>query len=249
MLFTHSNYRFVATIVAVLFVALVMWVAYVAYHLHSARQLSLVVVADTVPFSLQDTSRVKKLLVLGDSTAYGVGARDPLETTAARVGDALLMNVDNVSASGAKVHELRDQLLRAPGNKYDLALIQVGANDVIYFSSLKDAAEDLDVLLTSISSRASRIVFLTSGDIGRAPLWPMPLNWIYTSRTKAWREIVMPILAKHGVIYVDLLSLPDPFLSDVARYYAPDGLHLSGDGYAVWAGYILDALHETKANN
>jgi lysophospholipase L1-like esterase len=125
----------------------------------------------------------------------------------------------------------------------------VGANDVIYFSSLTKSAETVDLLLPAISSRVSQVVFLTSGDIGKAPLWPFPLNMLYTARMKSWRDTIAPILARHSVVFVDLLSLPDPFLSDVTRYYAADGLHLSGDGYGVWADHILHALHEKDRAN
>ncbi len=226
-----------------------LWFAYTAYRLHEARALAADIVATTVPFTLHNSGHKETMLVLGDSTAYGVGASSAAESTAGRLSSALHLNVDNVSVSGAKVEGLRDQLLRAPGNKYQLALVQIGANDVIYFSSLTQSAETLDIFLTSLSSRASRIVFLTSGDIGKAPLWPTPLNYLYSARTREWRRLLMPILQKHNVIFVDLYALGDPFLADVSKYYAHDGLHLSGDGYAVWAGYIVNALHEKVNSN
>lgn len=249
MLFTHSNRREVRMLLTLVLLVLIAWVTFIAYRLHVARTLAVATIAQTVPFQLDDAARKETMLVLGDSTAYGVGAKYPQESTAGRVSSALGINVDNVSSSGAKVSGLRDQLLRAPGNKYQFALVQIGANDVMYFASLKESAETLDIFLTSLSSRASRIMFLTSGDIGKAPIWLFPLNYIYTMRTRAWRELLMPILAKHNVLFVDLYTLPDPFLTDVRKYYAPDGLHLSGDGYAVWAGYIVDALHEKVEPN
>ena len=48
------------------------------------------------------------------------------------------------------------------------------------------------------------------------------------------RTQFMAITAADGVAYVDLYSIPDPFSSDPSRYYAPDGLHLTADGYEFW---------------
>jgi lysophospholipase L1-like esterase len=52
------------------------------------------------------------------------------------------------------------------------------------------------------------------------------------------------IAADDGVRFVELYQpRADDLLSqDIARFYAPDGLHLTGDGYEVWYQKILETL-------
>lgn len=203
---------------------------------------SIHVASTTVPY--QTETRESNMLVVGDSTAYGIGAYRPSESTAGYVAQALSLGVENRSRSGALTREVYWQIEKARETQYDLILIQVGANDVMKFKSLKDAGDELDQALFEARKRSERVVLLTAGDIGTAPIWPMLLGDIYTVRTKELREIFIATAARHDVAYVDLLSLPDPFTTDIDKYFAPDTLHPSGEGYAVWAGYILNTIQE-----
>lgn len=203
-------------------------------------------VRTTILYQNDDSKLTKSILILGDSTAAGVGAASPEQSTAGRLSHALNARVENHSKSGALVKDMEGQLKKAKESSYDLILLQIGANNIIYFKSLDAAAASLDALLPELRKRSSTVVLLTAGDVGKATLWPVPLGWFYTKRTLYMREKFMDLALKHGVKYLDLYSLPDPFLTDVPRYYAKDKLHLSGDGYAVWTGHILNLLNEKK---
>jgi lysophospholipase L1-like esterase len=43
-----------------------------------------------------------------------------------------------------------------------------------------------------------------------------------------------------GVIFVDLFTHPkgEAFTKEPKRYYCPDGLHPSGEGYALWFAFL-----------
>jgi lysophospholipase L1-like esterase len=56
------------------------------------------------------------------------------------------------------------------------------------------------------------------------------------------RELFLDLSAAAGIHYVDLYRPPeqDPFISHPDRYYAPDGLHPSGEGYRLWYEQLLE---------
>lgn len=179
---------------------------------------------------------------LGDSTAYGVGAESPEVSTAGHVARTVGAAVDNEARSGARVSDVHEQITRAPQEKYDAVVIQVGANDIMYLSSLAQTTAQLRAVLLAAKEKSEHVVLLTCGDLGKAPLWPWPVGNFYTYRTKQFRSAFMATTQELGVTYIDIFSKPDVFATDPDRYYAPDRLHLSGEGYGVWAQYITDAL-------
>jgi len=48
--------------------------------------------------------------------------------------------------------------------------------------------------------------------------------------------LVKRLAPELGVIFVDLFTDPkgEAFIKEPKRYYCPDGLHPSGEGYALW---------------
>jgi len=200
--------------------------------------------ATSTPFAFTLPNPQKRLLIIGDSTAVGVGSSDPSGSIAGKFHrDFLGVEIINISRSGAQLAEIATMLDRAEGN-FDLILIQGGANDIIYFTPLSKSADQLDMLFKEAKGRAPEVVSITSGDVGLAPMFPWPLNWVYSYRSKIFLDRFKKIAADDGVRFVELYQpRADDLLSqDIARFYAPDGLHLTGDGYEVWYQKILETL-------
>lgn len=210
--------------------------------LYRGYQQAVRLVAETRQFDTRTEVHSRTLLLLGDSTAHGVGALLREETTGGRLAQALDASVENRAESGAKTKDVLGQLNSAEQPRYDLIIIQVGANDVIYLSDRDTTTTTLTEVLSHARVKSDRIVLLTAGNIGDAPLWLWPLNRYYTLRTQALRESFMSVAQKEGVVYVDLFPHLSIFKENPQKYYAPDGLHLSGEGYALWAQYILETM-------
>jgi lysophospholipase L1-like esterase len=53
--------------------------------------------------------------------------------------------------------------------------------------------------------------------------------------------MVLRVTTELDVILVDLFKDPtdDPFVQEPHRYYCPDGLHPSGEGYALWFATLV----------
>jgi lysophospholipase L1-like esterase len=182
------------------------------------------------------------VLVFGDSTAVGQGVSDPVFSVAGRVSAWLNASVENYAKSGAVTHDVLDQIAKAQKDRYDLVLIQIGANDVIRFRSLSDAQADLKRILQEATRLSDRVVLLTAGKIGTAPFFPIITGPLLTHRAAQLRDRFKPTVEGFGAVYVDLFTAADPFASDPKRYYSPDGLHLSDDGYGFWFDQVQQAV-------
>mgnify|MGYP006270400927 CR=1 FL=1 len=177
------------------------------------------------------------LLVVGDSTGVGTGARDPGLSIAGRLGAELpTVRIDNGARNGAKTRAVTAQLAGAPQAHYAAVLIQVGGNDALRFTPLAQVAETIDRVLAAATARADYVALMSTGDLGAAPAIPWPLSAVYGHRSRALRDRFAAAAARHGVAYVDLFADTgdNGFEKDPARYYARDGLHLSGAGYGLW---------------
>ena len=209
----------------------------------SAERRAKITVAGTTPYRSQG-AHTHSMLVAGDSTAYGVGASAAEFSVPGRLGIALDASVENFSRSGALTKEVVGQLQSAKQSRYDLVLLQVGANDVIFFSSLSGTEQNLREVLKIAKQKSDRVLLLTAGDIGNAELFPWPLSTIISYRTRLLRERFMRVCAEYGVVYVDIYARIDPFASDPQKYYAPDGLHLSDSGYEFWFGIVREYVEQ-----
>src|SRR3989339_713819 len=192
--------------------------------------------AASMPFAFTLPNPQKRLLIIGDSTAVGVGPSDPNDSIAGKFHrDFPGVEIINISRRGAQLSEIAGMFNRAEGN-FDLILIQGGANDIIYFTPLGKSANQLDMLFKEAKGRAPEVVSITSGNVGLAPMFPWPLNWVYSYRSKIFLDRFKKIAADNGVRFIELYQpRADDLLSqDIARFYASDGLHLTADGYEVW---------------
>lgn len=193
-------------------------------------------VENTAPFEKVSADISVPLLVLGDSTAVGVGATVPEESVPGRVAIAIgATHTENHAVVGAKVKDLSQQIGMASLPKYRLILIQIGANDMVRFHDAGDAASTLGTALESLPP-ADQVIVISAGDLGTARILPLPLRSSYSRINQAYHSAFSEAAARHGAIYVDLSQGPgsEAFAENPAPYFAPDQFHLSSEGYRLW---------------
>lgn len=219
----------------VLLVSLTLFLLYQGYLFLSRYSASKILVANDKPFFIERGSGLR-LLVVGDSTAVGVGASKKDTTIAGLFARDPNISIENRSVSGAKLSDTLMQLKGAREEKYALVLIQAGANDVINFVPYKEVEKNTLELLKVAKEKSVYAVMLSAGNVGLAPIFPYPYSRLITLRTKAVQEIIRQEAKRQGVAYVELFAErgEDVFEKDEKRYYAADGLHLRDDGYAYW---------------
>jgi len=125
----------------------------------------------------------------------------------------------------------------------DFILLQIGANDIIRLTRLADFEHDLREVFRKAKKASKSVAALHSGNVGLAKIFPRPLSWYMTLRTRTFRDAYMRIAKEEGVTYVDLYrSSADDLLKPAEKYYAPDFLHLNPKGYQVWYGETRAAM-------
>ncbi len=193
-------------------------------------------------------------LFLGDSTTVGTGSENPELSVAGRFGAAFpSASIYNRGINGQKIHELAQSFTAASAAeqqtpaRFDLIMIQIGANDIIRFTPTDKIEANLDALLTEAKTKSDRVVILHSGNLGLSPFFPRYLGWIWTMRSKQVRSIYMRLAEKHDVVYVDLFEEKnsDELSKDTKKYYAADYLHLTGAGYGIWFDKIMQAMSDS----
>ncbi|MDP9224092.1 MAG: GDSL-type esterase/lipase family protein, partial [Actinomycetota bacterium] len=119
-------------------------------------------------------------VVLGDSTAAGLGAGSPhaaYATDLARrlAGMGARVHLTVLGISGARVHDvLTDQVPPAVAASPDLVFVGIGANDVTHLTSLGSIRSDTRQILERLTATGAAVVLAGPPDM-RAKAWYEPL--------------------------------------------------------------------------
>jgi len=201
------------------------------------------------PFQQNNPQAGLKILFLGDSTALGTGAKDNTESVAGWFGrDFPEAHIVNVSHNGTKLSDLVKNFPPMSGERYSVVILQIGGNDILRLTSLKKIERDLSIVISRAKILGDYVLILHSGNVGIAPIFSWPFDWLYTWRSRMVRALYIKKARTIGVLYADLFTdrENDPFLKDVDRFYSADHLHPSGQGYWVWYETIRRTLDEAK---
>jgi lysophospholipase L1-like esterase len=192
-----------------------------------------------------------RILVLGDSTAAGVGAGSPQHTIGAIVatGVAALsgrpVQLRNVARSGATSPQLLSQLDRGleTGPEPHLAIIMVGANDVKERVDRAYAVRCLAQVVTRLREVGAEVVVGTCPDMGVVRPIPQPLRSLvqHWSRQLARAQTVAVVEAGGRTVSLGDLLGPE-FRTHWADLFAEDRYHPSAAGYARAAAAILPSV-------
>lgn len=219
-------------------------VAYFAIRFYLTVQTSKRLIEEAEPYRKANEDSSAAVLVLGDSTAVGVGADTPEETVAGRVSAYLnATSVENYAVSGAVTKDLPDQIKQAEGERYRLILIQIGGNDIIRFKPANSAAEELRAAIAQLPA-AEKVVIISAGDVGGATLFPFFVRPFHTTLNYRYHDAFAKVAEESGVTYVNFGAAPATEVINERPdiYLAADGLHPSSEGYRLWFETIQPSL-------
>lgn len=202
------------------------------WHVNRGRQVA----KATVKYERIDAPG-PRILLAGDSVVFGVGASKPETSIAGLFGqDFPTASITNVGVSGAKTDGLVEQLRTVQGQRFDVVVIIVGANDVIHFAHLKKSLERLDQAFTLVQALSDQIVFMPEGDLSNAPLLPRLSSLVLSPRTRQFRTGAISLAETYRVTYIDVFRerADDPWRTNVKKYYAADYFHPADAGYLDW---------------
>ena len=220
----------------------------IAWLVWSDRHLLLTawLIVQATPFEQVGAPDGPTIVVLGDSTAYGTGARRSVDSVAGRLGHASpTATIINSSGNGWTLADVRAAVPAVP--PASLVVVMAGGNDILRGRALTDSEADLRAILSALQTHADTVIFFPPGNVGSAPVWSSRRSEELTARTKAFREMAMAVAHETSVGYVDIF-LPaeqDPMVQQRWRYLAIDGLHPSAAGYALWFAALDSVLQDS----
>jgi len=188
-----------------------------------------------------------EILILGDSTGYGTGAKMAGQSVAGRLGAAYPgYRISNNSVNSRQIAGARDAAQKLT-SQYNLVLLQIGANDLLAGRSVAEVVADMQQLIEAVLPHAEQVVIMTAGNIGALPRYSGETASYHTERSRAYTTAMVELTASYQeVAYVPLFDEPaeDPFVSQPERYIAWDGLHPSSAGYELWYQKALPYLRQ-----
>ncbi|HEX2295360.1 MAG TPA: SGNH/GDSL hydrolase family protein [Actinomycetota bacterium] len=197
-----------------------------------------------------------ELVVLGDSTAAGIGVDDPADAyptlLARRLAAATRRRVEltAVGIAGARVGDVADeQAPRAVALDPDLVFVGIGANDVTHLTSLGDVRTDVTRALRTLQSGGAAVVVAGPPDM-RVPVWHQPLRQLSYLRGKQVEGVVEDVARAEGAGFVELADETGPFFEeDPEAHFSDDGFHPGPLGYRRWADAIFPVLLEAARSS
>lgn len=192
-----------------------------------------------------------RLVVLGDSTAAGMGVTVREQTMGAIIANGVAalsgrpVELTNVGVVGAESPQLADQVVRALEQvpAPDVAVISIGANDVTHRNDRTTAVRHLEMAVSRLRETGAEVVVATCPDLGAVEPLPQPLKLLARrwSRDLAAAQTVAVVEAGGRAVSVGNLLGPS-FSQEPRVMFSEDRFHPSPAGYARVAAALLPSV-------
>ncbi len=192
-----------------------------------------------------------KLLVIGESTVAGLGARTHKEALAGRFAEQLSTRIGRpvawtvIGRNGVTARRTIDELVpQIPDAVFDFILVGLGGNDVMKLSSPKKWRRDMMELLSILGDRnPDAAIFISNCPmIKYSPAIPHPIKFLLWELSKLHDANIREFTAGMERVHY----YPQPADVQIDGFFA-DGIHPSEQGYADWARAMLrhfDTTHK-----
>ncbi len=191
---------------------------------------------------------VLRLLVVGDSSAAGVGAAHQDEALSGRLTQALSRDFTVhwrlQACTGHKLADVRAAVRGLPAEPFDVVVVAVGVNDATGRTHMAHWLHGLQSLVTELKQRhqAQHVILSALPPVHLFPALPQPLRWYLgrcaTRLDQAQRRWVV------GQPSCDVVGADFPM--DL-RYMAQDGFHPGPLAYEAWAGALAERIRAHQA--
>ncbi|NDU76161.1 SGNH/GDSL hydrolase family protein [Actinomadura sp. DSM 109109] len=189
------------------------------------------------------------LVVLGDSTAAGLGVHTPGETPAALLANGLSavaerpVRLTNVARSGSRSQDLGGQVDRALQTRPDVAVIMIGANDVTNRVPAAESVRHLGDAVRRLRGAGGEVVVGTCPDLGSVKSLMPPLRWFARRASRQLAAAQTIAVVERGGRSVSLGDLLGPeFAADPLAMFSEDRYHPSARGYAAASAAVLPSM-------
>ncbi|GAA3674144.1 SGNH/GDSL hydrolase family protein [Nonomuraea antimicrobica] len=189
------------------------------------------------------------LAMLGDSTSVGLGMADPAKTPAVLLANGLAAVAERpvrlvvAGKSGAPSADLAEQVDVALAIRPDVAVIFVGANDIITQTPPATAVRHLAKAVRRLREAGAEVIVGTCPDLGTVRPIAQPLRWVtqrWSRQLAAAQTVAVVDAGGRTVAFADVLG-PE-FATNPTEMFGPDRFHPSDRGYAQAAYAVLPSV-------
>lgn len=186
------------------------------------------------------------LLVLGDSTASGVGTDSQSKALPGNLARAIRerfgrgSNWEAIGRNGATAGDIiTDFLPEATARQFDLVFITIGANDALGLRSRRDFQRDVKAIVDKMRVANPDALILVSllPRFDRFASLRNPVKW-----NLALHAASLDDGARRGVSGMPgVFAIPKP-APYTPEFWASDGFHPSAHGYREWVDFAMDSV-------
>lgn len=185
------------------------------------------------------------MVVLGDSSAVGLGVEKSSETPGVLVAAALAelaerrVRLIRLAVSGAVSRDLDAQVERALAEKPDVAMIMIGANDVTSRTRPVTSVRHLAEAVRNLVGAGCQVVVGTCPDLGTIRPIGQPLRLLARRWSRQLAAAQTIAVVAEGGRTVSLGSVLGPSFASDRTLFSVDEFHPSAAGYAAAAAVML----------
>ena len=189
-----------------------------------------------------------RMILLGDSTALGVGVDAVDQTVGGQLAAMLAaagtrVALSTVAVAGARCSDLATQVARAHvGARPDLAVVLVGTNDATHLVRPGEAAACLATAVRRLRDSGTVVVVGTCPDLGAVRSIAPPLRQLAGWYGRRVARAQANAARSAGATVVELGAMTGAVFRADAGMFCHDGFHPSADGYRVLAYALYPEL-------
>lgn len=189
-----------------------------------------------------------QLLVIGESTVAGLGARNHELALAGQFARQLSERIKRpiewkvIGKNGVTARRTIDELLPLmPDEQFDHILVGIGGNDVMRLSSPVKWRRDMMELLGQLRAKnPDAVIFITNCPmIVASPIMPQPIKMILWGLSKMHNDNILEFTREMDRVFY----YPQPVNANFEGFFA-DGIHPSEQGYGDWAAAMMKYFSE-----
>lgn len=183
-----------------------------------------------------------RLLVIGDSSAAGVGVERVEQSMGPLLAAHLARRTDETvhwrvaGFNSATAGQIRDHVVKhLPRDGFTHVVLSIGTNDAKNFHTLSRFKAEFGGLIYALKARfpSARLVWSPVVEMRDVPALPRPLSDILSLRARAVNALGARLVRERGGVAATPLPVGSP------TGFAVDGFHAGELGYAAWAKHLL----------
>lgn len=192
-----------------------------------------------------------RIAALGDSTLTAPGVQGPDEIWIRVVARRLSQHLErpislrSVGVGGATSSDLvAGQLDAALDFGPHLALVSVGANDVIRGVPMRRLGANLETIVSSLTDSGARVLLSGVGDMGAIPRLAPPLRQMVTQLARRADRVHDEVAERYGVRKAEQWGWASRQFRTRRDVWSLDRFHPNAAGHMIWAETCWETLQD-----